>query len=136
MKQGKVKKIVIGILILLVVVVGLLFAYNAFKPVASKGAKKVIIAVVDNNKQETDYTIHTDAETLKQVMDEVDGLTYSGDDSDYGLMISTVNGITADFNADGAYWAFYVNNEYCNYGIEEQPVNDKDEFKIEYTTGQ
>ena len=136
MKQGKVKKIVIGILILLVVVVGLLFAYNAFKPVASKGAKKVTIAVVDNNKQETDYTIHTDAETLKQVMDEVDGLTYSGDDSDYGLMISTVNGITADFNADGAYWAFYVNNEYCNYGIEEQPVNDKDEFKIEYTTGQ
>lgn len=136
MKQGKVKKIVIGIFILLVVVVGLLFAYNTFKPVASKGAKKVTIAVVDNNKQETDYTVHTDAETLKQVMDEVDGLTYSGDDSDYGLMITTVNDVTADFNADGAYWAFYVNNEYCNYGIEEQPVNDKDEFKIEYTTGQ
>lgn len=136
MKQGKVKKIVIGILILIVIVAGLLFAYNVFKPVASKGAKTVTIAVVDNNKQETEYTVHTDAETLKQVMDEVDGLTYSGDDSDYGLMISTVNGVKADFNADGAYWAFYVNNEYCNYGIEEQPVNDKDEFKIEYTTGQ
>ncbi len=136
MKQGKVKKIVIGILILIVVVAGLIFSYNAFKPVASKGAKTVTIAVVDNNKQETDYTVHTDAETLKQVMDEVDGLTYSGDDSDYGLMITTVNDVTADFNADGAYWAFYINNEYCNYGIEEQPVNDKDEFKIEYTTGQ
>jgi len=136
MKQGKVKKIVIGILILIVIAAGLLFAYNAFKPVASKGAKTITIAVVDNNKQETDYTVHTDAETLKQVMDETDGLTYSGDDSDYGLMISTVNGVTADFNTDGAYWAFYVNNEYCNYGIEEQPVNDKDEFKIEYTTGQ
>lgn len=136
MKQGKVRKIVIGILILIVVVAGLLFAYNAFKPAASKGAKTVTIAVVDNNKQETEYTVHTDAETLKQVMDEADGLTYTGDDSDYGLMITTVNGVTVDFNVDGAYWAFYVNNEYCNYGIKEQPVNDKDEFKIEYTTGQ
>ena len=48
-------------------------------------------------------------------------------------MINTVNGETADFNTDGAYWSFYVNGEYCNYGISEQPVEDGDAFQIIYT---
>ncbi len=135
MKQGNGKKLVAGILILVVVVAGLLFAYNKFKPTSSKEAKTVTITVVDDNKEEIFYTVCTDsATTLRQVMDLADGLTYSGDESEYGIMITTVNGVTADFNENGAYWAFYVNGEYCNYGIEEQPVNDKDEFKIEYTT--
>ncbi len=135
MKQGNGKKIVAGILILVVVVAGLLFAYNKFKPTSAKEAKTVTITVVDDNKEEIFYTVCTDsATTLRQVMDLADGLTYSGDESEYGIMITTVNGVTADFNENGAYWAFYVNGEYCNYGIEEQPVNDKDEFKIEYTT--
>ena len=44
-----------------------------------------------------------------------------------------VNGVKADYTADGAYWAFFVNGEYCNYGIEEQPVLDGDVFSIVYT---
>ncbi|MEE0967314.1 MAG: DUF4430 domain-containing protein, partial [Bacilli bacterium] len=44
-----------------------------------------------------------------------------------------VNGVTADYNTDGAYWGFYVNEEYCNYGIDQQPVNDQDAFQIVYT---
>ena len=136
MKQGKTKKILLGIVALVVIAIALLFVYSIFKPTASMGAKTVTIAVIDNNKQQTDYEVHTDAETLKEVMDETEGLTYSGDESDYGFMVSIVNGVMADYNADGAYWAFYVNDEYCNYGIEEQPVNDKDTFKIEYTSAQ
>ena len=31
------------------------------------------------------------------------------------------------------YWSFYVNDEYCNYGIDSQPVHDGDKFRIEYT---
>ena len=28
---------------------------------------------------------------------------------------------------------FYVNDEYCNYGVSEQPVEDGDKFSIVYT---
>lgn len=48
-------------------------------------------------------------------------------------MVTVVNGVSADYNVDGSYWAFYVNDEYCQFGVDEQPVNDKDTFKIEYT---
>ena len=38
----------------------------------------------------------------------------------------------ADFNVDGSYWSFYVNDEYCMNGIDTQVVNDQDHFKIVY----
>jgi hypothetical protein len=44
-----------------------------------------------------------------------------------------VNDVTADYNADGAYWAFYVDGEYCQYGIDQQPVNDGETYAIVYT---
>ena len=44
-----------------------------------------------------------------------------------------VNGESAVYDTDGAYWGFFVNDEYCNYGVSEQPVEDGDAFKIEYT---
>lgn len=65
-------------------------------------------------------------------MEEADGLEFSGTESEYGLMVETVNGVTADFNVDGAYWSFYVNGTYCNYGVDSQPVEDGDAFQIKY----
>ena len=48
-------------------------------------------------------------------------------------MVTEVNGETAIYEENGAYWAFFVNGEYCNYGISDQPVNDGDAFRIVYT---
>lgn len=104
-----------------------------FSPKGEKGSKTITISVVDSAKQTVTYTTKTDAEFLRQAMEETDGLTFSGDESEYGLMVTVVNGETADFNVDGSYWAFYINDEYCNYGIDSQPVADGDSFKIEYT---
>lgn len=136
MNQKKITKIIAGILLLLVVVAGLLLAYTKFKPKATSESKTVTIEVVDDKGETTFYTVESNASTLKEVMDIADGLTYSGDESEYGLMITTVNGVIAEYSQNNAYWAFYVNGEYCNYGIEEQPINDEDTFKIEYTSAQ
>ena len=45
----------------------------------------------------------------------------------------TVNGITADYDTDGSYWAFYVNGEYASSGVDSTPVVDGDtySFKVE-----
>ena len=48
-------------------------------------------------------------------------------------MVTTVNGLRADYVLDGAYWGFFVNDEYCSYGIEQQPVENGDVFSIVYT---
>ena len=98
------------------------------------GSKDITIEVVNKAAESTVYELSTDAEFLRQAMDEAEGLTYDGTESEYGLMISTINGEVADFNVDGGYWSFYVNDEYCNYGIDTQPVMDGDAFAIVYTT--
>ena len=56
-----------------------------------------------------------------------------GDESEYGLYVKTVNGITADYDADGVYWAFYINDEYAQTGVDSTPITEGDRyaFRIE-----
>ncbi len=93
----------------------------------------LLINVIDDNNEKSVYEIKTNAEYLRQALDDADGITYSGDEGEFGLMITEINGVVADYNIDQSYWAFYVNGEYCNYGVDEQPVLDGDIFSIEYT---
>ena len=65
-------------------------------------------------------------------MEEAKGLEFDGTESEFGLTLETVNGENTDFN-NGSYWALYVNDGYCNYGIDSQPVYDGDAFQIVYT---
>ena len=134
--KKKTGKIVLGVVILaaLIAVFALVYCKFSEKPVA--GAKAITIEVTDNEDNSTTYEVNTDAEYLRQAMDEADGLTYSGSESEYGMMVDTINGIVADYNENGAYWAFYVNGEYCNYGIDSQPVEDGDDFSIVYESAQ
>lgn len=132
-KSKKTLKIALGVGVLVVLIAAFALIYNRFSAKPVKGAKAITIEVVDDTAASTTYEVNTDAEFLRQAMEEADGLTFSGSESEYGLMVDTVNGIRADYTQDGAYWSFYVNDEYCNYGIDTQPVNDGDDFSIVYT---
>lgn len=127
------KKILFGILALAAVIAVLAAVYFAFREKPVSGSKSVTIEVVNKARETTSYEVKTDAEYLRQAMEEAEGLTFSGTEGEFGMVVDTVNGETANFNTDGAYWAFYVNEEYCNYGIDTQPVMDGDTFTITYT---
>ncbi len=131
MKANAKKIIGVVVVVLLAAVLGVMYFLFREKPV--EGSKNITIEVVNSAAESTIYELTTDAEFLRQAMEEAEGLTFEGDETEYGLNISTVNGERADFTLDGAYWGFYVNGEYCNYGIDTQPVIDGDAFKIEYT---
>lgn len=130
-KNSKKAIIAVIALVVLIALFALVYRFAAPKPV--EGAKALTIEVVDDKAETTSYEVHTDAEYLRQAMEEADGLTFDGTESEYGLMVETVNGVTADYNTDGAYWAFYVDGEYCNFGIDSQPVNDGETYSIIYT---
>lgn len=127
------KKLVIGVVVLVLLVALFAVLFLLFKPGAVQGAKSITIEVVDNESNSTIYDVQTDAEYLRQAMEEAEGLEFSGTESEYGMMVETVNGVTADYNVDQSYWGFYVNGEYCNYGIDTQPVMDGDAFQIVYS---
>lgn len=131
-KQTKIISVIAAVVVLVAVMAGL---YMKFGPKTQEGAKAVTIEVVDDKGESKEYKVNTDAEYLTEALKdaETEGLTFSGTTGEFGLTIDTVNGLKADYNEGAAYWAFYVNGEYANYGPDEQPVADGDTFKIEYS---
>lgn len=127
------KKVIIGVVAFVAVLVLLAAVFCMFRAKPVAGSKAIVIEVVNQEQDTTTYNVNTDAEYLRQAMEEAEGLTFSGAESEFGLMVDTVNDVRADYTLDGAYWAFFVNGEYCNYSIDEQPVLDGDIFKIAYT---
>lgn len=135
-KKTSNKKIVIAAVALVVVAAVFAEIYFVLSPKAAEGSKSITIEVVDDQTNSTMYEVNTDAEYLGDAIRETEGLTVEGTESEYGLMVDTVNGIVADYNTNGAYWAFYVNGEYCNYGMDEQPILDGEEYQIVYTAAE
>lgn len=131
-EKGMNKKLIVGAVILIAVLAAMLLLYHAFKEKPAEGSKSVTIEVVDSKGQSTMYEVKTDAEFLAQAMDDAEGFEYDAEEGPYGLTVLSVNGEDAAFE-DGTYWGFFVNGEYCNYGISEQPVKDGDAFQIVYT---
>ena len=125
------KALAVAALILLAAALAVVYAVFGAKP--TEGSKQITISVVNSKAETTTYSLKTDAQYLRQAMDEAEGLTYTGTEGPYGIMITAVNGETADYSVDASYWSFNVNGEYCNYGVDEQPVNDGDAFSIVYT---
>lgn len=130
------KKVVIGVVALIALIAVLAGVYFKFSAKPVEGSKSITIEVVNKAQESTVYEVQTDAEFLRQAMEEAEGLTFSGAESEYGIMVDTVNGERADYTLDGAYWGFNVNGAYCNYGIDTQPVLDGDAFSIVYTLAQ
>ena len=126
-------KKILGVVILVVLVAAMSFAYTTFSEKPVDGEKNITIEVVMSDGEATVYEVNTDAEYLLGAMEDADGLTFEGEEGIYGLSVNTLNGTRADYTLDGAYWGFFVNDEYCNYGVSQQPVENGDTFSIVYT---
>ena len=85
-----------------------------------KGAVSFTFTVVNGEGKEITATINTDKETVGEALTDL-GLV-SGEDSEYGLMVDTVNGETWSYAETGKYWAFYIDGEYANTGVDSTPV--------------
>lgn len=128
------KTLLIAAIVLFAAVVGMALLYPVFAPQTTAGAKAITIQVVDHQLNTTDYQLNTDAEYVRQAMEETKGLTYTGTEGQYGLMIMSVNGVTADWEKDHAWWSLYINDELANYSIDQQPIADGDVIRLQYTT--
>lgn len=99
--------------------------------VLGEGQTQFMFTVVDKDGNATNFEIHTDKETVGDALLEVELI--AGEESEYGLFVKTVNGITADYDVDQTYWAFYVNDEYASSGVDTTAIEDGKtySFKVE-----
>lgn len=99
--------------------------------VLGEGATVFTFVVVDGEGNEKTFEIHTDKTTVGDALLEQELIT--GEDGDYGLYVKSVNGITADYDVDGTYWAFYINGEMAMTGVDTTNVEEGAtySFKVE-----
>lgn len=129
-------KKILGVIVLAVLIAAMAVTFIAFREKPVEGEKSITIEVIAEDKTSTVYEVDTDAEYLLGAMEDAEGLTFEGEEGPYGMSISSINGVRADYTLDGAYWGFFVSGEYCNYGVSQQPVEDGDSFQIVYTPAQ
>lgn len=135
----KKTKIIAALVAVLAVIAVFGLIYHVFGPRAQQGTKSYTVEVVGSDGSSKTYQGRTDAEYLSGLMDELQAegdFSYDGTSSDYGLFITAINGETADYDKDGAYWSIYVNGEYGQYGADQQPVADGDAFRFVYESAQ
>ena len=90
--------------------------------ILGEGETKFSLLVVDKEGKEIHFEIHTNQTTVGKALLEV-GLV-DGETGEQGLYIKTVNGITADYDVDQTYWAFYLNGEYASTGVDMTTIEE------------
>ena len=99
--------------------------------VLGEGQTVFLFTVVDKDGMQSNFEIHTDKETVGDALLDLELI--SGEDSEYGLFVKEVNGITADYGVDQTYWAFYVDGEYAMSGVDTTVIEEGKAyaFKVE-----
>lgn len=96
-----------------------------------EGSKTFKLSITDAEGTELKADVSTDKETVGEALLELGVI--DGEEGDYGLYITTVNGVTVEYEKDGKYWAFYIDGQYAMEGADLTEINEGSEyaFKVE-----
>lgn len=129
----KNKKLIIAIIALVAVVGILLGVYFGTRPATVEGGKAITVTVVHKDGNSKDFSYHTDEEYLGPVL-LAEGLV-EGEMGEFGLFIKSVDGESAVWETDSAYWSIYVGEEPAVTGADQIVVTDGAVYKLVYTVG-
>lgn len=130
------KKTLFSRLAMMVLVVAMVLSFAACggktpaQTEAPEVGKHYTFTVVDDKGESEEFALTSEAETVGAAL-LAEGLI-SGDESEYGLYVKTVNGLTADYDKDGHYWAFYIGEEYASTGVDQTPLEDGGSYSFKY----
>lgn len=131
-KNKNLLKALLAIGAIALIAVIMLFVYNQFKPETKKGSKEIVVEVVIPDEDSQEVTINTDAEFLRQALEEKS--LVKGSESEYGLFITEVNGRVAD-DTKQEWWCITKNGEDVFTGVDETPIADGEHYEITLTVG-
>ena len=129
----KNKKLVIAAVALALVIALMAGLYLTTRPQAVEGGKQVTIVIVhkDGTEKKLEYT--TEQEYLADLLLEKELATgYASEE--YGFTVESVDGVTADWAADSAYWALYEGDAYATTSASGIVLKDGGVYKLVYET--
>lgn len=93
-----------------------------YEPIG-EGEKVFFFDVMDGDGNKTGYEVSTDETTVGAALVALDLI--AGEESDYGLFVTTVLGQEPTSTASGTpYWAFYINGDYAMTGVDGTDIED------------
>lgn len=130
--QKNKKVLIIAAVVLILIAAALFFIEGSKKPMPIEGAKTITVTVMQEGVENKVFTIHTDAEFLRGALEQEKLI--EGSESQYGLYVTTVDGVTAD-DSLRQYWCFKDGNgDDLTVGVDSAPIADGDAFQIVLTT--
>ena len=122
------KVLIIAAAVLLVIAAVLLIVDRNRQPQTEQGAKTISVAVIMDGETTRELTIHTDAEFLRGALEQEKLI--EGTESQYGLFVTAVDGVTADESLR-QWWNFKDGNgDDLTVGVDSAPIADGDSFQI------
>lgn len=131
--MNKSKKLILAAVAVAAVIALFVGIFFATRPETTQGSKTITVEVIHSDETTKTFTYHTDEEYLGTVI--LDEGLVEGDMGDFGLYITVVDGETAIYEENGAYWSLYIGEEYAMTGADTTPISDGDLFKLVYTLG-
>ena len=130
----KNKKTIIALIIFAVLIAVAVLAWCFFGPQndVQTGSKEITVTVVHGDGSSKDFKFRTDAEYLGEALKEQK--LVEGDETEYGLFITAVDGETADA-ASEQWWNSTKGGEMLMTGVDMTPIADGDNFELTLTTG-
>lgn len=126
------KKLVLAVVALVAVAAIALGLWFALKPQGTQGEKNITVNVVFADGTRNSHAISTSEEYLRGALEQE--ALIAGEESDYGLFVKTVDGVTAD-DANQEWWCFTKGGEMLETGVDSTPIADGDTFEITLTQG-
>ena len=90
-----------------------------------KGSKTVTVDVEAKGHTVT-LTVKTDAANLGQALYDLELINDAG-------FFDVANGMKADWNADQAYWAFYIGDTMASHGVGDAKIEGGEHYRLVYT---
>ena len=129
----KNRKIVIAAILLAVImgVMGLLWMSS--RDAVQSGLKHITVTVIHSDGTEKVFDYRTDAEYLGDVL--LSENLVEGENSEFGMMILSVDQENASWEENHSYWGLYVGTEYATTGADGVVLTDGGEYSLVYTIG-
>ena len=129
----KNKKAMFAALALVLVIALMAGLYLTTRPKAQEGSKQVTVHIIHKDGTEKKLEYGTDLNYLADLLLEKELVTgYASEE--YGFTIESVDGVTADWAADSAYWALYEGEEYATTSAAGIVLTDGGVYKLVYET--
>lgn len=132
-KKNTKRKLILGVIALIAAVVVLAVIYVGFRPQGGQGSKNITVSVVYGDQTTDTFQIQTDEEFLRGAMEQEKLI--QGEEGEFGLYITAINGVVADYNADQSWWCITQNGEMVSTGVDATPIADGEQYEFTYTIG-